>query len=147
MKTIAVLNGPNLDRLGKREPEIYGHETLQDLTTRLESEAAELGLQSEHFQSNHEGELIDKLSAWANEGEVAGLIFNAAGLTHTSISLRDAIAASKLPSIEVHISNIYQREEFRHKSFTAPIALGIISGLGLNGYSFALQHLAQMLKK
>ncbi|MGH8017842.1 MAG: type II 3-dehydroquinate dehydratase [Opitutaceae bacterium] len=141
MKTIAILNGPNLDRLGLREPEIYGRETLADLEKRLRAEAAELGVAVTFFQSNHEGALIDHIASLADKG-VHGFILNGAGLTHTSVALRDSVKGSGLPAIEVHISNIHGREEFRSHSMTAPVCLGVITGLGLSGYSFALQFLA-----
>lgn len=139
MKKIAIINGPNLDRLGKREPELYGRATLADLETALRKEfgtTAEL----EFFQSNHEGELIDKLAALA-DAKADGLVLNPGGFTHTSVALRDALLGSKLAAVEVHISNIYQREEFRHKSLTAPACLAVISGLGLEGYHAAVRFL------
>lgn len=143
MKSILVLNGPNLDCLGKREPEVYGSDTLADLEARLLKSAEGLGVTVAFFQSNHEGELIDRISN-APQAGIEGLIINPAGLTHTSVSLRDAITASELPAIEVHISNIYRREPFRHTSYTAGACMGVISGLGLHGYIAALHHLAQM---
>ncbi len=141
MKTIGILNGPNLNRLGKREPKIYGSDTLADLETRLVIEAKELGVKLDFFQSNHEGALIDKLHSWADAG-VAGVAMNPGGLTHTSVALRDAVAASGIPAVEVHISNVHAREEFRHKSLTAGACVGVIAGLGFDGYSLALRHLA-----
>ncbi len=141
MKTIGILNGPNLNRLGKREPKIYGSYTLADLEARLVIEAKELGVKLDFFQSNHEGALIDKLHAWADAG-VAGVAMNPGGLTHTSVALRDAVAASGIPAVEVHISNVHAREEFRHKSLTAGACVGVIAGLGFDGYSLALRHLA-----
>jgi 3-dehydroquinate dehydratase-2 len=145
VKTIAVLNGPNLDRLGRREPEIYGRDTLADLERKLRAEAADLGVAIDFFQSNHEGALIDRISAMPDAG-VAGLILNAAGLTHTSVALRDAIKGSGLPTVEVHISNIHAREEFRAHSMTAPVCVGVVTGLGLAGYSFALKFLADRIR-
>ena len=139
MKKIAILNGPNLDRLGKREPEIYGHATLADLERALRQEfssAAEL----EFFQSNHEGLLIDKIAACA-EAKFDGLVLNGAAFTHTSVALRDALAGSGVRAVEVHISNVYKREEFRHHSFTAPVCAAVISGLGLEGYHAAVRFL------
>lgn len=139
MKKIAILNGPNLDRLGKREPEIYGHTTLADLEASLRTEfsaAAEL----DFFQSNHEGALIDKIAALA-DAKFDGIVINGAALTHTSVALRDALAGAHIAAVEVHISNIYKREEFRHTSLTAPIALAVISGLGLEGYFAAVRFL------
>jgi 3-dehydroquinate dehydratase II len=139
MKKIAVLNGPNLDRLGRREPEIYGRATLADLERGLR---AEFGREAEleFFQSNHEGELIDRIAAAADAG-CAGLVLNAGALTHTSVALRDALLGAKLPAIEVHLSNIYRREEFRHQSLTAPACVAVIAGLGFEGYHAAVRYL------
>lgn len=139
MKKIAILNGPNLDRLGKREPEIYGHTTLADLEASLRTEF-EGKASLEFFQSNHEGALIDKISALA-DAKFDGIVINGAALTHTSVALRDALAGAHLPTVEVHISNIYKREEFRHTSLTAPIAIAVITGLGLEGYFAAVRFL------
>ena len=139
MKKIAILNGPNLDRLGKREPEIYGATTLADLEKQLRGEFGTVA-QLEFFQSNHEGALIDKIASLA-DAKFDGLIVNAGALTHTSVGLRDALLGAKLPTVEVHISNIYKREEFRHKSLTAPACIGVITGLGLEGYFAALRFL------
>jgi 3-dehydroquinate dehydratase-2 len=139
MKKIAILNGPNLDRLGKREPEIYGHTTLADLEASLRAEfGATTSL--DFFQSNHEGALIDKIAALA-DAKFDGIVINGAALTHTSVALRDALAGAHLPTVEVHISNIYKREEFRHTSLTAPVSLAVISGLGLEGYFAAVRFL------
>lgn len=132
------LNGPNLNRLGKREPAIYGYETLADLELRLSEVAAAEGATIELKQSNHEGELIDWIYE-AEDGEVDGIIFNPGAYTHTSVALRDAIASVEVPVIEVHISNIHQREAFRHHSYLAPVCVGQISGLGLYGYEAALR--------
>jgi 3-dehydroquinate dehydratase-2 len=142
MKKIAIINGPNLDRLGRREPEIYGRETLADLEQRLRADAAELGVEVSFFQSNHEGALLDHIAGLGEAG-FGGLILNGAGLTHTSVALRDAIAGSGLPAVEVHISNIHAREEFRRHSVTGGVCVGVITGLGFSGYSFALRFLAQ----
>ena len=139
MKKIAILNGPNLDRLGKREPEIYGHTTLADLEASLRAEFAGKA-ELDFFQSNHEGALIDKIAALA-DAKFDGIVINGAALTHTSVALRDALAGAHLPAVEVHMSNIYKREEFRHTSLTAPIALAVISGLGLEGYFAAIRFL------
>lgn len=139
MKTIGILNGPNLDRLGKREPDVYGAESLADLEKRLQTKAEALGVAVTFFQSNHEGALIDKLGEWA-DGATDGVILNGAGFTHTSVALRDAVAASGLPVIEVHISHIHAREDFRHVSLTAPMCKGVISGLGFFGYEAALEY-------
>jgi len=141
MKKYAIINGPNLNRLGKRQPEIYGRETIADLEAYLTKEGESLGIEVIFFQSNHEGELIEKY-AELSDNKIDGVVFNHGGLTHTSVALRDALAGTDLPAVEVHISNIYEREEFRHLSFTAPIAKGIISGLGFYGYVCALRYLA-----
>ncbi len=139
MKRIAILNGPNLDRLGKREPEIYGRATLADLEAALRKEFG-AAAQLEFFQSNHEGAIIDRIAAIA-DAKCDGLVINPGGLTHTSVALRDALAGSQLRIVEVHISNIYKREDFRHKSLTAPASLAVITGLGLEGYHAALRFL------
>jgi 3-dehydroquinate dehydratase-2 len=143
MKRIVILNGPNLDRLGTREPEIYGDQTLTDLENLLTKEAAALGVEVQFYQSNHEGFLIDEISDLA-DSEVFGLIINPAALTHTSLALRDAIAGSDLPVVEVHISNIYKREAIRQHSMTAEACIGVISGLGFDGYVAALHHLSKL---
>jgi 3-dehydroquinate dehydratase II len=139
VKKIAILNGPNLDRLGQREPEIYGRQSLADLEKALR---AEFGATNEldFFQSNHEGELIDRIAGLADR-KFDGIVINAAGLTHTSVALRDALLGAHLPAVEVHISNIYRREEFRHKSLTAAACVAMISGLGLEGYHAAIRFL------
>ena len=139
MKKIAILNGPNLDRLGKREPEIYGSATLADLEKGLR---AEFGKRAslEFFQSNHEGELIDRIAKLADQ-KFDGIVINAGALTHTSVALRDALLGAHLPAVEVHISNIYKREEFRHTSLTAPACVAVITGLGLEGYHAAIRFL------
>lgn len=139
MKKIAILNGPNLDRLGKREPEIYGRATLADLADALRAEFGDR-VQFEFFQSNHEGALIDKIGTLA-DAKFDGLVINGAGFTHTSVALRDSLLGAKLPTIEVHISNIYKREEFRHTSLTAPACIAVITGLGLEGYHAAVRYL------
>lgn len=139
MKTLAILNGPNLDRLGKREPEIYGHATLADLEARLRAEFDGVA-RLEFLQSNHEGELVDRISVLA-DAKIDGIVINGAALTHTSVALRDALAGSGLRAVEVHISNIYKREEFRQKSLTAPVCVAVITGLGLEGYFAAVRFL------
>jgi 3-dehydroquinate dehydratase-2 len=139
MKKIAVLNGPNLDRLGKREPEIYGRATLADLEQALRAEfgaAAEL----EFFQSNYEGALVDKIGALA-DAKFDGIVINGGAFTHTSVALRDSLLGAHIPTIEVHISNLYKRESFRHTSFTAPACVAVITGLGLEGYHAAIRFL------
>ncbi len=139
MKKIAILNGPNLDRLGKREPEIYGSATLGDLEKAL---LAEFGTRADllFFQSNHEGELIDRIAKLA-DSKYDGIVINAGALTHTSVALRDALLGAHVPAVEVHISNIYKREEFRHTSLTAPACVAVIAGLGLEGYHAAIRFL------
>ncbi len=139
---IALLNGPNLDRLGKREPEIYGSTTLAQLEAKLSETARGMNIELVTFQSNHEGDLIEKIYSLADDPSVTGFIFNPGAYTHTSIALRDAIAGCGKRFVEVHISNIYRRESFRHQSLTAPVSEGIISGLGLYGYEAALRYLA-----
>lgn len=143
MKKIAVINGPNLDRLGKREPEIYGRATLRDLETMLRAEARRLGVSLTCFQSNHEGALIDKLGELADRA-FDGIIVNPGGFAHTSIALRDAIAGTGIPTIEVHISDIRRRETFRRKSMTAGACTAMICGRGLPGYALALRRLAKL---
>jgi 3-dehydroquinate dehydratase-2 len=139
MKRIAILNGPNLDRLGKREPEIYGKATLGDLEKALRAEfGASAAL--EFFQSNHEGELIDRIARLA-DSKADGIVINGGALTHTSVALRDALLGAHIPAVEVHISNIYKREEFRHVSLTAPACAAVIAGLGLEGYHAAVRFL------
>jgi 3-dehydroquinate dehydratase-2 len=136
MKRIAILNGPNLDRLGKREPEIYGNATLADLERTLRAEfqgRADLVF----FQSNHEGELIDKIAELADAG-VSGFVVNGGALTHTSVALRDALLGAGVPAVEVHLSNLYKREEFRQRSLTAPACAAVVSGLGFDGYVAAV---------
>lgn len=135
---ILCLNGPNINRLGKREKEAYGTFTLEELETDLQKSAEANGVTLECRQSNQEGELIDWLHSSEEEG-VNGIILNAAAYTHTSVAIRDAIAAITVPVIEVHISNVYKREEFRHHSYIAPVAAGQIAGLGKDVYELALQ--------
>lgn len=142
---ILIINGPNLNLLGKREPEIYGAETLEDINRSLQDAALEINASLEFFQSNSEGELVDAIQGAA--GVFEGIIINPAAFTHTSIALRDAIAAVALPAVEVHLSNVYSREEFRHKSFIAPVAIGQIAGFGSAGYKLALEGLLGYLKK
>lgn len=140
MKTVAILNGPNLHRLGKREEDHYGSFTLEELLSRLQEAAAAKGAALLPFQSNHEGDLIEKIHAWSDDGITRGII-NPGGLTHTSVSLRDAIAASSIRFVEVHLSHLHQREDFRHRSLTAPVCVGQITGLGAEGYLLALDYL------
>ena len=137
--TILIVNGPNLNLLGQREPEIYGHTTLSDIENSLTIYADKVGAKVNFFQSNSEGDLIDFIQK--NAATSTALILNGAGFTHTSVALRDCIAALSIPVVEVHLSNIHAREEFRHTSLTAPVAKGIISGLGPTGYLLALEYL------
>ncbi len=140
MADILVLHGPNLNLLGTREPDIYGSEDLPSINARLEQSAASAGRTLSSFQSNVEGELIDAVHA-ARLDQTQAIIINPAGLTHTSVSLRDALAGVAIPFVEVHLSNVYAREPFRHHSFFSDLAIGVISGLGSAGYDHALQFL------
>jgi 3-dehydroquinate dehydratase-2 len=146
MATILVLHGPNLNMLGSREPEVYGSETLADINARLTYACIEAGHHLQHLQSNAEYELIERLHDARNEG-VNFIIFNPAAFTHTSVALRDAVLATSIPLIEVHISNVYKRETFRHKSYFSDIAVGTITGLGSHGYDLALQAAIRQLSK
>ena len=143
---ILVINGPNLNLLGSREKDIYGSRTLSELEAELKEAAKDLGLDVSFYQSNHEGELIDRIHQ-ADREDFKMLIINAGALTHYSIALHDALKGISLPVIEVHMSNIYQREEFRHKSYIAPAAVGGIFGFGAVSYHLALAAAAQMLKE
>jgi 3-dehydroquinate dehydratase II len=137
LPTIYVLNGPNLNLLGTREPEIYGADTLDDIANALADQAKGLGLAVEVRQSNHEGHLVDWLHE-ANAGGARAVILNAGALTHTSVALHDAVKAIRVPVIEVHLSNPHAREAFRHHSFVSPVARGVIVGFGKLGYQLAL---------
>ncbi len=142
-KPVLILNGPNLNMLGKRQPEIYGRETLADVEAACRAEAVRLGLAVDFFQSNHEGSLVDRIQE-AREANAA-IVINAGAYTHTSVAILDALNAAELPVIEVHLSNIHRREPFRHHSYVSLAALGMIAGLGSQGYLFALQALARRL--
>jgi 3-dehydroquinate dehydratase-2 len=145
-KTILLLNGPNLNLLGTREPHIYGHETLSDVTSSAVSQASASGSTLLHFQTNHEGILIDRIHQ-AREEKVDAIIINPAAFTHQSVALRDALGGVAIPFVEVHISNVHAREEFRHKSYLSDKAVGVICGLGTFGYKaaieFVLEHLGE----
>jgi 3-dehydroquinate dehydratase-2 len=135
---VLVLNGPNLNLLGTREPEIYGSTTLADIERELAAEAARRQARLSLFQSNHEGALVDRIHAARTDG-VDFILINAGALTHTSIALRDALAAVGIPFVEVHLTNVYRREAFRHHSYLADLATGVIAGLGWRGYLYALR--------
>jgi len=142
-KPIFVLNGPNLNLLGVREPAIYGAETLADVGRRTQARAQALGLVVDFRQSNHEGELVD----WIQEAResASGVILNAGALTHTSVAILDALTAAEKPVIEVHLSNIFRREEFRHHSYVSAAAQGVICGFGAKGYELAIEAMANIL--
>ena len=140
-KTIYVLNGPNLNLLGTREPETYGHATLADVEALCAATATQFGLTADCRQSNREGELVDFIHE-AHAKKAAGIVINAGGYSHTSIALHDALKAVKVPAIEVHITNIHARESFRHHSFTAMAAVAILAGFGIDGYRLAITGLA-----
>ncbi|HEY4565751.1 type II 3-dehydroquinate dehydratase [Planococcaceae bacterium Storch 2/2-2] len=135
---ILIMNGPNLNRLGKREPDIYGHETLADVEAMIETYANEHGIDVSFIQSNYEGALIDAIHDAADEG-IDGIVINPGAFTHYSIALRDALAGVDVPAIEVHISNVHTREPFREKSVTAPVCIGQMTGFGTSGYVLALE--------
>ncbi|PRC91362.1 type II 3-dehydroquinate dehydratase [Solimicrobium silvestre] len=141
-KNLLLLNGPNLNLLGTREPQVYGITTLQELEQAATAQALAAGAQLSCLQSNHEGVLIDRIHA-AKQQNVDAIIINPGGLTHTSVALRDALAGVAIPFIEVHISNVHQREAFRHHSFLSEIAQGVICGLGVDGYRLAIDFALQ----
>jgi len=141
---LLVINGPNLNMLGIREPEKYGKSTLSDIEKELYAYSFELGIDIETFQSNSEGEIIDKIQQAL--GKFDGMLINAGGYTHTSVAIRDAISSVNLPCVEVHMTNIHAREEFRQKSLIAPVCIGQISGLGQNSYKLGLKALCDYLK-
>lgn len=140
---IAVIHGPNLRLLGKREPEVYGSDTLEDIDGRIREVAGELGVEVEFFQSNSEGDILDFLEAAAER--VEGFLVNPGGLTHTSVSLRDGLVAVDRPFVEVHLSNTAAREEFRHRSYLSPVAVGVVAGFGAQSYLLGLRGLARHL--
>jgi len=143
-RAVLVLNGPNLNLLGTREPTVYGRETLDDVKYACVAAGGRLGLEVDFRQSNHEGQLID----WIHEARTsaAGIVINPAGLTHTSVSLMDALSACELPVVEVHLSNIHKRESFRHLSYVSRVATGVICGLGPHGYVLALDAMARLVR-
>jgi len=140
---IAVLHGPNLQLLGRREPEVYGEATLEEVNRRVQSLARELGVEVDHLQSNHEGELIDYVAEEAER--VDGFLVNAGGLTHTSVALRDALVGVNRPFVEVHLSNTAAREDFRRRSLLAPVAIGVVAGFGPESYLLGLRGLLARL--
>ncbi|MEM8613562.1 MAG: type II 3-dehydroquinate dehydratase [Cyanobacteria bacterium P01_H01_bin.105] len=145
MTSVLVLHGPNLNMLGKREPEIYGRDTLEDINDQLRMISDNLDVRVEFYQSNHEGGLVDTIQA--ADGNHNGILINPGAYTHTSVAIRDAIASIALPTVEVHLSNIHQRETFRHQSYIAPIAVGQICGFGVNSYYLGLHALVHYLQK
>ena len=143
-KKIEIINGPNINLLGKREPEIYGNLTLEDINNQIKNYGKKLELNVSFFQSNVEGEIVNKIQECDKSD---GLIINAAAFTHTSVAIHDALKSLNIPKIEVHISNIYKREEFRHKSLISNVVDGIICGLGINSYKLALQGVKNILNE
>ncbi|MFG6462508.1 type II 3-dehydroquinate dehydratase [Roseateles sp. DXS20W] len=144
MMQILVLHGPNLNLLGTREPEVYGSQTLPQIDAELSAIAADAGASLTSFQSNHEGALVDRIQAARSDG-TRFIVINPAAYTHTSVAIRDALAGVALPFIEVHLSNIHRREPFRHHSYLSDLAVGVICGLGANGYRLAVRHALQSL--
>ena len=136
-KKLLLLNGPNLNLLGTREPEVYGSTTLAEVEREARAQAASAGASLEHFQSNHEGQLIDRIHAARGDG-VEAIVINPGGLTHTSVALRDALAGVDIPFVEIHISNIHRRESFRHHSYLSALAAGVICGFGIDGSRHAI---------
>ncbi|HQO57507.1 MAG TPA: type II 3-dehydroquinate dehydratase [Candidatus Omnitrophota bacterium] len=146
MKKVLVVHGPNLNLLGQREPHIYGAETLADINALLENKARDWGIELDFLQSNHEGDIVDAIGRAKSQG-FAAILMNPAAYTHTSVAIRDAVAAVDVPLVEVHLSNIYAREEFRHKSVIAPVCYGQISGFGVNSYVLGLEAIVLLLSK
>lgn len=144
-RKILVVHGPNLDRLGRREPAVYGATTLADIDRRLVALGEELGCVVVSFQSAHEGALIERIHAAADDGETRGVVINPGGYTHSSVALRDALLAAGLPFVEVHLSNVHAREPFRRHSYFSDVAAGVITGLGAVGYELALRGLVAKL--
>ncbi|HEX3036819.1 MAG TPA: type II 3-dehydroquinate dehydratase [Thermodesulfobacteriota bacterium] len=142
---ILIIHGPNLNLLGKREPEIYGKTTLREINSQIKKEAGMLRVQVEFFQSNSEAEIINKIQDSMDKFD--GIIMNPAAYTHTSVAIRDAISSTGIPTVEVHTSNIYKREEFRHKSLVSGVAVGVVSGFGVDSYLMGLRGLVSYLKK
>jgi 3-dehydroquinate dehydratase II len=145
MSSLLILNGPNLNLLGTRQPDVYGRVTLEDINALCATEASELGFSVTCLQSNHEGALIDAVHAARNLHD--GIVLNAGAYTHTSVALMDAITSAAVPLVEVHLSNIHAREAFRHKSFIAPVAIGQICGFGATGYALAIRALVAHLQR
>ncbi|MGN1133478.1 MAG: type II 3-dehydroquinate dehydratase [Oscillospiraceae bacterium] len=144
MKKILVIHGPNLNLLGEREPGVYGSDSFESINNEIKEKATSMGLLCDVFQSNHEGEIIDKLHAARLEYD--GIVLNAGAYTHYSYAIRDAIAAIKIPVVEVHMSNVHKREEFRHHSVISPVCVGVIAGFGKNSYFLGVDALADILK-
>lgn len=144
MKKVLVLHGPNLNLLGTREPEVYGRVTLDDVNQRLRQQAHQAQVELDAFQSNWEGALVDRVQAAHSDG-TGFIIINPGGFTHTSVALRDAFAGVAIPFIEIHVSNVYAREPFRHHSYLSPLAAGVIAGLGVAGYELALDYALKQL--
>lgn len=143
MPSVLILNGPNLNLLGTREPDLYGATTLAEIERMCRAKAADLGLSLDFAQTNHEGAMIDHIHA--AKGTHGGIVLNAGAYTHTSVALMDAVASVELPTIELHLSNVHAREEFRHRSYIAKVAVGIICGFGPAGYTLALDAMSQRL--
>ena len=144
-KSILIIHGPNLNMLGQREPETYGYTSLADIDSELKKLGPQWGLEVNSFQSNHEGAIVDTIQKAV--GNISGLIINPAAYTHTSVAIMDALKLVNCPIVEVHISNIYQRETFRHHSYVSPVATGVICGFGPAGYELALEAISGLLRK